>query len=153
MFTNNSLVADFFEQRKEGPIVIKWVAAPAIDVLVAAKSAAKNGAIILSNPMQGVRTTQPLFGPSSFDKPPTSGSRATPSIRSINPYLSVLAAPAQGMVDFISVKNVDEALALYKKNARLRFVAHGDDTIKAFQAADMEMLLATMTALDSAGGQ
>lgn len=152
MFTNNHIVADFFDERQDGPIEVKWVAAPAIEVLAAAKTAASQGAFILSNPMQGVRTTQPLFGPSSFERPPASGaSKNPPTIRSINPYLSVLAAPACGMVDFISVKNIDEALTLYKKNARLRFIAHGDDTIKAFQAADMEMLLATMTALEKAG--
>jgi len=155
VFTNNSIVAEFFEERDGGPIEVKWVSAPAIDVLAAAKTAAHQGAIILSNPMQGVRTTQPLFGPSSFDRPPASGSgsRSAPSVRSINPYLSVLAAPATGMVDFVSVKNIDEALTLYKKNARLRFIAHGDDMIKAFQAADMEMLLATMTALEKMGNQ
>ncbi|MCL1862552.1 MAG: hypothetical protein FWF78_03185 [Defluviitaleaceae bacterium] len=155
VFTNNSIVADFFQERAGGPIEIKWVAAPAIDVLSAAKTAAHQGAVILSNPMQGVRTSQPLFGPSSFDRntPPPPAGRSAPSVRSINPYLSVLAGPAQGMVDFVSVKNIDEALTLYKKNARLRFVSHGDDTIKAFQAADMEMLFATITAIEAMGQQ
>jgi hypothetical protein len=152
IFTNNSIVAEFFEE-KNFPVEIKWVAAPAMDVLAAAKSAAHLGAVILSNPMAGVRTTQPLFGPSSFEKPPSVGGRSLtpPKIRSINPYLSVLAAPPQGMVDFVSVKNIDEALTLYKKNARLRFVAHNDDTIKAFQAVDLEVLISTMAALESLG--
>jgi hypothetical protein len=151
IFTNNSYVAEYFSE-KELPFEVKWVAAPAMEVLAAAKSAAHLGAVVLSNPMSGVRTSQPLFGPSGFDKPMSPGrSSAPPKIRSINPYLSVLAAPSRGMVDFVSVKNIDEALNLYKKNARLRFVAHNDDTIKAFQATDLEVLLATITALESLG--
>lgn len=148
VFTNNSVVADFFEQ-KGLPVEIKWVAAPAINVLEAAKSAASLGAVILSNPMVGIRTTQPLFGPSSFEKPPSTvtGGATGQKIRSINPYISVLAAQGGGTVDFVSVKNIDEALTLYKKNARLRFTAHTDDSIKAFQANDLETLLATLTAL------
>jgi len=147
VYTNNSVVADFFEN-KGLPVEIKWIAAPAINVLEAAKTAARLGAVILSNPMAGVRTTQPLFGPSSFEKPPSAGGRSQTSIRSINPYLSVLSTQGGGMVDFVSVKNLDEALQLYKKNARLRFVAHTDDTIKVFQSNDLEMLLATLTALE-----
>lgn len=151
IFTNNSFVAEFFEH-KSFPVEIKWVAAPAMEVLAAAKSAAHLGAVILSNPMAGVRTSQQLFGPSGFEKPPSLGARsAPPKIRSINPYLSVLASPARGTVDFVSVKNIDEALTLYKKNARLRFLSHNDDTIKAFQATDLEMLISTITALETLG--
>ncbi|MCL1883660.1 MAG: hypothetical protein FWF81_07920 [Defluviitaleaceae bacterium] len=147
VFTNNSIVAEFLAQ-KGLPVEVKWVAAPALEVLAAAKSAAHLGAVVLSNPMSGVRTSQPLFGPSSFEKPPAVGA-TPPKIRSINPYLSVLAGPSRGTVDFVSVKNIDEALTLYKKNARLRFIAHNEDTIKAFQAVDLEALLHTMAALES----
>ena len=153
IFTNNSVVAEYFNETPF-PIEVKWIAAPAIEVLSAAKSAAHLGAVILSNPMSGVRTSQPLFGPASFEKPPPSGGggrSSPPKIRSINPYLTVLAGESRGTVDFVSVKNIDEALTLYKKNARLRFAAHNDDTIKKFQAADLEILLATITALESLG--
>ncbi|MCL2225944.1 MAG: hypothetical protein FWB96_13330 [Defluviitaleaceae bacterium] len=150
VYTNNSVVAEYFAE-KELPIEVKWVAAPAMEVLSAAKSAAHLGAVILSNPMSGVRTSQPLFGPASFERPNSRASSAPPKIRSINPYLSVLAGPSRGTVDFVSVKNIDEALTLYKKNARLRFVGHNDDTIKAFQSLDLETLLATITAIESLG--
>jgi hypothetical protein len=153
VFTNNSVVAEFIEHK--GLVIdVKWIAAPAMDVLAAAKTAAQLGAVVLSNPMSGVRTAQSLFGSSSFEKPPSVGARSLtpPKIRSINPYLSVLAAPSRGTVDFVSVKNVDEALTLYKKNARLRFIAHNDDTIKAFQAVDLESFIHTMaSALQSMG--
>jgi hypothetical protein len=114
-----------------------------MEVLAAAKSAARLGAVVISNPMAGVRTTTPLFGSSGFEK------QSTPGIKSINPYLSVLASEGHGTVDFISVKTIDEALSLYKKNARLRFAAHNDDMIKAFQAADLEMLLNTFAAMQN----
>ena len=149
VFTNNSIVVEFFAQ-KNLPIEVKWVAAPAIEILAAAKTAAHLGAVILSNPMAGVRTSQSLFGPSGFERPqPLGVHTSAPKIRSINPYLSVLASKSHGTVDFISVKNIDEALSLYKRNARLRFAGHSDDTIKAFQALDLEILLNTITALES----
>ncbi|MCL2386106.1 MAG: hypothetical protein FWC89_01015 [Defluviitaleaceae bacterium] len=148
VYTNNSIVAEFFAD-KDMPVEVKWVASPAIDVLSAAKTAVRLGAVILSNPMSGVRTNQPLFGPSTFERPKNTETK----IWSINPYLSVLSRSAHGTVDFISVKNIDEALALYKKNARLRFVSHNEDTIKAFQAVDLETLLATMTAIESIDNQ
>ncbi|MCL2578201.1 MAG: hypothetical protein FWE27_09170 [Defluviitaleaceae bacterium] len=148
IFTNNSIVAEYFSDK--APTEVKWIASPAIDVLSAAKSAAHLGAVILSNPMSGVQSSQHLFGPSGFERPPVLGrSSSPPKIRSINPYLSILASPSLGTVDFISVKNIDEALTLYKKNARLRFAAHNDETIKKFQAADLETLLTTITALES----
>jgi hypothetical protein len=153
IFTNNSVVAEYFNE-KNLPVEVKWVAAPAMDVLAAAKSAAHLGAVVLSNPMSGVRTAQPLFGAASFERPQSAPARtpsSPPKIRSINPYLSVLAGPSRGTVDFVSVKNIDEALTLYKKNARLRFVAHNDDTIKAFQANDLEIMLATITTLEMIG--
>jgi hypothetical protein len=150
VFTNNAVVADYIENRSI-PIEIKWVAAPAIEVLSAAKSAASLGAVLLSNPMSGVRTNQPLFGPTGFEPPPSVARKSANStqIRSINPYLSVLTTPAQGTVDFLSVKNIDEALNLYKKNARLRFQGHSDETIKTFQTSDLEALVATFMALDN----
>jgi len=146
IFTNNSFVAEFFDEKRDMPGEIKWLNAPAMDVLSAAKSAAHGGTIILSNPMSGVRT-----GMMTFDISPAFGGRpaAPPKIRSINPYLSILAEPSRGTVDFASVRNLDEALTIYKKNARLRFISHNEDTVKQFQAADLESLLATMAALEN----
>ena len=145
LFTNNSIVAEFFEN-KGLPIETKWIAAPAIEVLSAAKSAARQGAVVLSNPLAGVRSAQPpLFSQSNL--PPTPGRGSTQKISSINPYLTVLASPKMETVDFNSVQRLDEALGLYKKNARLRFLAHNDDAIKAFQTSDLEMIVATLTHL------
>jgi len=140
LFTNNSIVAEFFTN-KEMPIEVKWIAAPTMEVLIAAKNAAKQGAVILSNPLQGVRTSQPIFSPSA--KPPPPGRQAS-NISSINPYLTVLTSPPGDTVDFGSVKRIDEALSLYKKNARLRFLSHNDEAIKTFQAVDLEITLATI---------
>ena len=150
IFTNNSIVAEFLKD-KGLPIDTKWVAAPAIEVLAAAKSAAHQGSIVVSNPLAGVRfATHPLFSQSTLPPTPGRGSNATQKIASINPYLSLLVSPTLDTVDFSSVRRVDEALNLYKKNARLRFLAHNDDAIKAFQTADLQILVAIMTQLAEA---
>jgi len=144
IFTNNSIAAELFTGREDF-FEVKWIAAPAMDVLAAVKAAARAGGVVLSNPLSGVRTSQQLFGTNAFEKSVPGGRSAQPKVRSINPYLSVLLGPSlHGTVDFVSVKNVDEALTVYKKNARLRFAAHNDDAIKAFQAVDLEVLLATL---------
>ncbi|MCL2355815.1 MAG: hypothetical protein FWC70_01490 [Defluviitaleaceae bacterium] len=143
IYTNNSVVADFFGE-KVAQYELKWVAAPAISVLEAVKGATRHGAIIKSDIMSGTREPQQLFG-SSFERIQTPDSRAP--IRSINPYLSVITESGSGLVDFDSVKNIDEALRLYKKNAKLRFAAHNDDAIRRFQTDDMDVILVTLGAL------
>jgi len=147
LFTNNTLAAEFFAN-KDLPLEVRWVAAPAIDVLSAAKSAARQGGIVLSNPLSGVRSTQPLFPgiPTLPGRPPTPRSSG-PNVSSINPYLSVLVSPHLETVDFGSVQRLDEAMSLYKKNARLRFQAHNDEAIKNYQKMDMEIVVATLTHL------
>jgi hypothetical protein len=50
-------------------------------------------------------------------------------------------------VDFHSLKRLDEALSLYKKNAKLRFIAHSDDSIQHFQAVDLKIMLHTLSLL------
>ncbi|MCL2216491.1 MAG: hypothetical protein FWB91_05655 [Defluviitaleaceae bacterium] len=144
VFTNNSIVVEFLEN-KGLPMEIKWVAASAVEVLSAAKTAARQGAIVLSNPLAGVRSASPLFSPSNL--PPTPGRGAAQKISSINPYLTILVSPVMETVDFSSVQRIDEALGLYKKNARLRFLAHNDDAIKAFQTSDLEIIIATLAHL------
>jgi len=143
IFTNNSIVAEFLEQ-KGLPIEVKWVAAPAIEVLSAAKSVARQGCVVISNPLAGVRNAAPpMF--SAPITPPSPG--RTGKIASINPYLSVLVSPKLDTVDFNSVKRVDEAMTVYKKNARLRFLSHTDEAIKLFQTADLEIIVATLAHL------
>ena len=195
VFTNNSIVAEFFSQ-KDYPLEIKWIAAPAIQVLTSAKSVARLGAVILSNPMGGVRPANPLMpifesppflnkktksdkpekfdklekfaGPENpdklskldkferldkldkFDKSQASAPPANaPRIASLNPYISLLIRRTAETVDFASVKKLDEAINIYKKNTRLRYIAHNEDTIKAYQTVDLEMLAHTLAALET----
>ncbi|MCL2457036.1 MAG: hypothetical protein FWD19_05765 [Defluviitaleaceae bacterium] len=152
IFTNNYAVANYFEQKKL-KTEIKWFGTPAIDVLTAVKTAAHLGSVILSSPLSGVRSTFPMFGASRPDVPPTFAPKEqkTQKVRSLSPCISVLVSPAQSTVDFDSVKNIDEALAIYKKNARLRFAAYSDEDIKTYQAIDLENLLTTIAALEKLG--
>ena len=148
LYTNNSQAAEFFDQ-DEFPIEVKWIGTTTMDVLTAAKSAVRQGGLLLSNPLSGIRIVPPqIFPPSSRSapKPFAAKNSSEPKISSINPYLSLLVTEPLNTVDFASVKRVDEALTLYKKNARLRFLAHSEEAIKNFQTLDLQIMIATLSA-------
>jgi hypothetical protein len=148
IYTNNYAVAEYFEQKKL-PTEIKWFNTPAMEVLAAAKTAAHLGSVVLSSPMSGVRSSIPMFGQRIDLQPPFTFKDSKPQkVRALNPCLSVLIGSPQSTVDFDSVRNVDEALVIYKKNARLRFASHSDDLIKRFQMEDLENILNTIAALE-----
>jgi hypothetical protein len=140
IYTNNNVVAEFFGPKKELNCTIKWVAAPAIDVLTAARVLIRQGAVLMSNPLVGISS------------PPTSPTRVrsliSPSKQVIvNPYLSVLTSEPFDTVNFHSIKGIDSALTAYKKNAKLRFIAHNDDAVKHFQLIDLRSIVQTLSAV------
>ena len=109
------------------------MSASAVEVLVAAKTAAREGAVLLSNPLCGMRTARPFVVSDSLP--------SVPKITSINPYLSMLMNFHGDTVDFESIRSISEAIALYKKNARLRLMAHNDNTLQEFQVIDLHMIM------------
>ena len=152
IFTNNPVLAEFIKQQPEMEShEVKLMSTPAMDVLLAVKSAIRQGAATVSNPMAGVRMTPPrLVKPQSREKPagPIGIEKpATGKPVAVNPYVSIAVTTKQEAVDFKSIKAVDEAIELYRKNARLRFIGHSDEAIKSFQIADMEMLASVLSAL------
>ena len=94
---------------------------------MAARAAIRQGASLISDPLAGVRSPGPKSPPKAF-----------------NPYVSIVVSQPLEAVDFQSVKRIDEALAVYRKNAKLRFYPHSDDAILAFQELDMNMLVAAV---------
>jgi len=144
IFTNNSVVVEVLEQYSF-PVEVKWVSAPAMEVITAAKSAVSNGALLLSNPMSGVRTQASTY--ISFQKPSPVGKAENAKVVSINPYLTIVTSPQRPTVDLNSIMRLNEAFQVYKKNARLRFVGHSDDTIKTFQGMDLDMTLIILSKL------
>ncbi|MCL2049265.1 MAG: hypothetical protein FWG87_11125 [Defluviitaleaceae bacterium] len=145
IYTNNYAVANFFEQNKDRfKVEIKWLGVPAIDVLAAAKTAAKNGSILLSNPLTGV-------GSMRMD---LQASRPTPQkVRALNPCISVILSPPQDTIDLASVSSLNDTYEVYKKNARLRFAAHSDADINRMQAHDLEHVIVTLTSLERIGNR
>jgi len=150
IFTNNSVLADYIKQQPEMTgYELVWMSAPAMEVLVAVRAAVRQGAVLVSNPLSGVRMSQSRAdkktqGPKRggfTDKPLSFGGRPV----AFNPYVSVLVTPPQDSVDFQSVKRIDEAVAVYKKNAGLRFSGRSDESIKQFQITDMDALMSVLT--------
>ena len=141
IYTNNSAVAAYFENLHPQ---VKWFNTPAVEVLAGAKSAAQLGCIILSSLTTGINAS------SRFEFKP-SETKTSQKIRTLNPFLSILVSCEQKTVDFDSVKNADEVLATYKRNARLRYLSHNDEEIRLFQAIDLQHLTDTITALEKMG--
>ena len=139
VYTNNPITAEFFEAKNQN-IELKWVASASIEVLTAVRTVIHQGAVLLSDPLSGMRNTQPLFSRV------TTTSRAAPisKMNAISPFLSLLITQPKDTVDFMSVKRVDEAISTYKKNARLRFKSHNEEALKNFKIADLDTLLFTL---------
>lgn len=146
VITNNSMVADYIEKNKI-PIELKWVATAAIEVLTTAKSAVHTGAVLISNPEYGIKKQSgSIFG--STNKVPQNG-LVENRVVSISPYLTIILSPSVETLDFNSVKIISNTIALYKKNARQRFLAHNDEAIRAFQTYDLEMVVRTFVHINS----
>jgi hypothetical protein len=144
VFTNNNVVAEFFKQKDDLGCTVKWVTAPAMDVLTAARVAIRKGAVLVSNPMMGMDIPA-VHAPVKPRFPSPTAAKPNPTI--LNPYLSLIVTEPEEAVDFQSVKRVDEALSLYKKNAKLRFIAHSDDSIQHFQMIDLKCMLQALSIL------
>ncbi|MCL2363165.1 MAG: hypothetical protein FWC71_00705 [Defluviitaleaceae bacterium] len=144
IFTNNSSVADFFKQKKEFDCTVKWVAAPAMDVLSAARLLIRQGAALASNPLVGVNLPTKQATPRNT-RPPLFPTQQSSAI--FNPYLTIITSAPGEAVDFQSLKKIDEAITVYKKNAKLRFAAHTDDAIAHFQMIDMRCMLQSLSVI------
>ena len=139
IFTNNNAVADFFKQKSEFQCTVKWVGAPAIEVLKTARVLVRQGAALASNPLVGIHVPIKQATTKVGQPPRLSVAREKSNI--INPYLTIIATQPQDAVDFQSLKALDQALNTYKKNAKLRFIAHSDDAIAHFQTLDLQSML------------
>jgi hypothetical protein len=143
VITNNKMVAEFYSHAKD-KLEVRFVGAPGLEILATAKAQANGGFVLLSNPLSGVKRTSPLFSPKTTPVPKTAPKQ---KIVQLNPYLSLLMMGPGEMIDFRTVREVEEAIQLYKKNARLRHVAHSDESVRAFMQADLEVIREAMAKL------
>jgi len=145
IFTNNPLVAEYISAQPKSAELI-FMGIPASELLVAVRTAVREGAVLVSNPLSGVRMDQtraekkPLAPKRFGDKTIPFGGKPV----AFNPYVSVLVTSAREAVDFLSVKRIEEALTVYKKNAGLRFSGRSDESVKQFQMADMDAMVVTL---------
>jgi len=164
VFTNNPILGGHFKQHPEmsGPdskLEVKFLAIPAMDVLIAARGAVRQGAALISDPQVGIRLSQarPQRPPQGMRPSPVGFvdkkiSPFSPSFNSgkpvaFNPYVSVAVTVPQESMDFQSIKKIEEAISLYRKNAKMRIIAHSDEAIQQFQEADMQVIMAVLAAL------
>jgi len=147
LFTNNPMAEEYFKNNKAKdklPIApeIQWLNGTALEVIMTARTAISRGAVLLSDPMAAIRPALSLFP----------GTRSSPSTREINPFKSLLAVVDESskgfLLDFHSMALIAEAMKLYKKNARLRYVALDDNTSRNFQLMDFESMLKTIADLE-----
>ena len=131
IITNNPMVSNYFTSHPHPKIQVKLQSSPAMEVLVAARATIRQGAALISNPLAGVRMR-----------------RAEPTPEAFNPYVSMVVTAPGGAVDFQSIKRIDEAIAIYRKNARLRFLPHSDEAVMKFQEVDMSLLVSTLASLN-----
>jgi hypothetical protein len=124
VISNNPML---YERIKPLQKHIQWVDSSVQEVLSAARKAIKKGAVLLSSPMGGMQTGL------------------------VNPYKSIIVSAPQANVDFNSIKMIDESIAAYSKNAKLRHLPYNDNMVKDFQLLDMEMLAMALAAMPREG--
>jgi hypothetical protein len=127
IFTNNPMVYERFQ--KAIPDDVIWVNAGAQDVLAKVRSAVNKGAVLLSHPFSGGL------------KP------------GLSPYKSILVSKSLPQADFQSAKRIDEALSVYKKNAKLKYMSYNDKVLNDFQMIDLDSIAAALSELMQAGKQ
>jgi hypothetical protein len=120
IITNNPMVYDRF--RIICPDII-WVNAPVQETLTAARGAIQKGAILLSHPL------------SDKIKP------------GLSPYKSIIVSKPQTQVDFQSVRNIEESINVYKKNAKLKYLSFNDKVLNDFQLIDLDLIASALSGL------
>ena len=100
--------------------------APVTQVLSAVKEAVHKGAALLS-PLEAAVTRYGL-----------------------NPYKSVILSDSQVQLDFNSLKRIEEAIALYKKNGAIRYRAYNEALLADFQSSDMQLFESILATLPKA---
>ena len=154
IYSNNNNTVEFIDANPGLGCEVKWVGAPALGVLTAARKAICKGCALadtipeldnsLANPFRKqAGRPEPLPDLPAFlrSRTPSAPQQVQPEKpKAFNPYLSIVVAPLGAGVDFASVQRIDEMLAMYKKNARLRLIAHNDEAISRFQQLDLELL-------------
>lgn len=143
IITNNKLVPEFFQGVKDR-LDIRFIGAPGMEIIKHARLAVNAGFVLLSNPLSGVRRQSVLFSPRNT---PPASRKPQQKVVQLNPYLSIIISGPQEMIDFRSIKELEEARELYNKNAKLRHQAHADESVKAFMQADLEAIRTTMATL------
>jgi len=148
IFTNNPLLAGYFNGQPEmAAHELIFMSTPASELLTAVRTAIREGGVLASNPLSGVRMSQNRVEKPTGHKKGGFADKTLPfggRPVAFNPYVSVLVTPSLGAVDFQSVKRIDEALAVYKKNAGLRFSGRSDESVKQYQMTDMDAMVVAL---------
>jgi len=160
IFTNNPTLASYMQsQPRMADYEVKLLGSPAMEVLVTVKTAVRQGGTLISDPLIGVRMrpTRPgshsgfrpnlAFMDRSVDGSADKSLSLTGTPVAFNPYVSVVVEFKSEALDFQSVKRIEEALALYRNNAKMRITGHSDNLIGEFQALDMWMIVSILDAL------
>jgi hypothetical protein len=121
IITNNPLVYERFQHILKDDII--WVNASTQDVLAKIRQEIQKGAVLLSHPLSG--NLQP----------------------GKSPYKSILISKPQPQVNFQSVKFIEESIAAYKKNAKIKYMSYNDKVLNDFQIMDLDLLASALSGM------
>ena len=138
VITNNKMTSNFFQSKQGLPVDLNYHSTSAVSVLIAARTAVRSGFALLNEPMSTVRPKkQPIFTPRAGTK--GFGKQDTPNNMEVfNPYMTICLEGPSDVLSLPSAKKLDDALALYKKNVRLRLMPNDEETIMIYQQQDVK---------------
>ncbi|MCL2372045.1 MAG: hypothetical protein FWC78_01405 [Defluviitaleaceae bacterium] len=160
IYSNNPTLEEILERNRliqlsdDAMVEIVSITSSSMAVLNATKAAVRQGATLLSNPFAGLRTAwlaNQILSPAPIT-PHTIDEAYIAKISAISPFISLLTTPPQEMIDFASIKILDQAIAIYKKKSKLRFIPHSDNLIRDFQATDCSNVADALRACNAPGG-
>ena len=138
VITNNKMTSNFFQSNQGLPVELQYHSTSAVSVLTAARTAVRSGFTLLNEPMSTVRPKKtPIFTP----KAETKGfgkQNNNNAMEAFNPYMTICLEGPSDILSMPSAKKLDDALAIFKKNVRLRLMPNDEESIMIYQQQDVQ---------------
>ena len=137
VITNNKMASNFFNTQQNLPVELNYHSTSAVSVLTAARTAVRGGFVLLNEPMSTVSQKKiPIFSQHKANKG-FGKQDNTNKMEVHNPYMTICLEGPSDVLSLHSAKKLDDALAIYKKNVRLRLMPNDEESMIIYQQQDI----------------
>ena len=138
VITNNKMTSNFFQSNEGLPVELNYHSTSAVSVLMAARTAVKQGFALLNEPTSTLQQKKtPIFLQQATNKG-FGKQDSTNNMEVHNPYMTICLEGPSDVLSLSSAKKLDDAIAVYKKNVRLRLMPNDEQSIMIYQQQDIQ---------------